>query len=80
MSTSARTSPENVTLRFDNHLSTIPSRFADKFVYNFFWKETGRRALALKKKSSSTDVVYITAKQVVSHLEKDKNVCEMHKI
>ena len=50
MSTSVRTSPENVTSRFGNHISTLPSRSAYRTVYKLFWKEIGMRALALKKK------------------------------
>ena len=77
MSTSASSSPQNVIARFGNHISTIPSRSAYKIVY----KQIGVRALALKKKSSSTDVVQNRSFQILNRTKmaakctKEKNSC-----
>ena len=79
-----RTSSENVTTRFCNHLSIIQSHYACKMCSNYprikLQPALQRKEDKIEHLSPYAHVVHTTAKQVISRRGKNENVCQMSKI
>ena len=83
MSTTARTSSENVTSRFCKRFSIIQNHCACKMCFNcsgiILEPALQKQEDEIEHLSSYAQVVHTTAKQVISRRGKNENSCEMSK-